>query len=289
MKSKLKTLSWKIIGILPSKIEYLILYYINKGKLPNFLSPRDYSEFIARDMFFNRNHKKAFLADKYKVREYVAERGLEHTLTELYGVWDDANKIDFDLLPDKFALKIIRSAGMNIICNDKDKLDKNKTIKQLNQWLDTKHPIPYESHYNKIKPLIIAEEFITDGSGVFPMDYKIHCAHGKPVFIQLVTERNERSPGRRIIYDTNWNNLHYVIEEDYHYENIEVPRPTHLGEMLKYAAVLSKGLDYARIDFYDTNERVIFGEVTLTPMGGWLSYFKQEALDLMGEKIRNKV
>jgi len=288
MKRKIKSITWKLIEYLPSKLEYLVLYLINKRKLPNLFNPRDYSEFIARDMLFNKNHKNAFLADKYKVREYVAQKGLQHILTELFGVWDDAKKIDFDLLPEKFALKLNHSCAMNIVCDEKKKLDTVEVIKQLNIWLVRKHPIAFESHYNKIKPLIIGEEFISDGSGVFPMDYKIHCAHGEPIFIQLAYDRNENSPGRRIIYDTNWNNLHYVIENDYHYEIHNVPRPIHLEEMLNYASILSKGLDYARVDFYDTNERVIFGEITLTPMGGWLSYFTQEALDLMGEKIRNK-
>lgn len=287
MKKKIKSIIWKIIRHLPGKLEYLVLYIIDKHKLPNIINPRDYSEFIARDMLLNRNHNKAFLADKYKVREFVAQKGLNHTLTELYGVWDDANKINFDLLPDKFALKLNHSCAMNIICTDKEKLNKSEAIKQLNTWLNSKHPISYESHYKKIKPLIIGEEFISDNSGVFPMDYKIHCAHGEPVFIQLAFERNENSPGRRIIFDTKWNNLHFVVDDDYHFANYEAPRPKHLEEMLKYASILSKDLDYARIDFYDTDDRVIFGEITLTPMGGWLNYFKQEALDFMGEKIRN--
>lgn len=287
MKKKIKSTIWKLINLLPSKFYYLVIYFKNKGKLPNLIYPKDYSEFIARDMFLNRNNKKAFLADKYKVREYVTQKGLKHTLTELYGVWDNANKIDFDLLPNKFAVKLNHSCGMNIICDNKEKLNKANTIKQLNTWRDSKHPIRYESHYNKIKPLIIAEEFISDGSGVFPMDYKIHCAHGEPVFIQVAYERNENSPGGRIIYDTNWENLHYIIEKDYHFKNHEVPRPPHLEKMLNYASILSKELDYARVDFYDTNERVIFGEITLTPMGGWLSYFTQDALNLMGEKICN--
>jgi len=282
----IKSIVWKLISLLPTKIEYLVLYVMFKNKLPNFFSPRDYSEFIARDIFFNRNNKKAYLADKYKVREYVKQKGLEQTLTKLYGVWDNANKINFDLLPNKFALKLNHSCGMNIICTDKDKLNFNDTINQLNLWLNSKHPITYESHYNRIYPLIICEEYISDEKGIFPMDYKVHCAHGEPIFIQLAFDRDEYTPGRRIIYDTNWKNLHYVINNDEHFANIEVPRPIHLEEMLNYASILSNGLDYARIDFYDTQDKVFFGEITLTPMGGWLSYFKQEALDLMGNRIR---
>ena len=229
------------------------------------------------------------MADKYKVREYVKTKGLEHILPVLYGVWNNAEKIDFEKLPDKFVLKCTHSCGMNIICNDKTKLDQNKTVETLNKWICTKHPVYYETHYNKIKPLIICEEYIFDGINVLPTDYKIHCAHGTPIYIQVCLERTASSPGKRIIYDKDWNDLHFVKEDDYHHSVQQgVPKPKHLKEMLEYASVLSSDLNYARIDFYDTNEKVYFGEITLTPMGGWLSYFTKEALDFMGAEIRNK-
>lgn len=278
---------WFIINHLPNKIRYFITYSIVKHKIPNLFQPRDYSEYICRDILLNRNNSIAFLADKYKVREYVQGKGLGSILTQIYGVWDNANKIDFGPLPDKFALKCNHGCGMNIVCHDKSKLDKSNTIETLNKWLKTPHSVFFESHYKKIKPLIICEEFITDNSGVFPIDFKFHCAHGKPIFIQVCFDRNESSVGKRIIFDVNWNDLHYIINDDDHFSNIKVSRPKHFEEMLQFASLLSSGLDYARIDLYDTNERVIFGEITLTPMGGWLSYFKQEALKVMGEKIRN--
>ena len=146
-----------------------------------------------------------------------------------------------------------------------------------------KFDVPIIKHFNAIYDHPGKYSYWVDG--FFPMDYKIHCANGKPVFIQCCFERTSGDAGRRVIYDTNWKNLHYILN-DSHYSNEEVERPKHLSEMLKAASVLSKGLKYARMDFYDTDKRVIFGEITLTPMGGWLSYFKQEALDLMGKAIR---
>lgn len=287
MKTNIKSIFWQLIKLLPNKLRYIISYSIERRRIPNLIKPRDYSEYICRDMLFNRNDEKAVLADKYSVREYVEKRGLSFILTEMYGVWDNANKIDFEKLPDKFALKCNHSCGMNIICEDKSQLNQSQTIEQLNEWLSTKHSIYFETHYNKIRPLIIGEEFITDGTGTLPMDYKIHCAHGKPIFIQVCYDRNENSAGKRIIFDEDWKNLHFVINKDDHFSNLEVPRPYHLNEMLQYASILSSGLSYARIDLYDTKERVIFGEITLTPMGGGLNYFTKEALKFMGDHIRN--
>lgn len=277
----------KILSTLPWQIRYFIDFKDIKGRYPRLLgSKMDYSDYIFRDNLFGTHNKHAYLADKYLVRDYVENRGLANTLTKLYGVWDNADDIDFDKLPTGFALKCNHSCATNIICSDKGTLDKEAARNKLNLWLKRIHPLRFEQHYRKISPKIICEELIPFNSdGSFPTDYKIHCANGEPVFIQCCFERTSSDAGRRVIYDTKWNNLHYVIN-DSHYSDEEFEKPKHLKEMLEYAAILSKGLKYARVDFYDTDDRVIFGEITLTPMGGWLIYFKQEALDFMGKKIR---
>lgn len=288
MKNIIKKVYRVVLNTLPWKIKYFIEYSKDKKKVPNLFSPRNYSEYIFRDNLLGRHNKHAFLADKYEVRKYVEERGLSGILTKLYGVWDNANKIDFDELPNQFAIKCNHSCAMNIIVFDKSKLDLSTTIKQLNEWLSQKHPVYFEVHYKYIKPLIICEELIKDNAdGVFPLDYKIHCANGIPIYIQCCFERTKTSAGKRVIYSPEWENLHYIIKDD-HYSSDDCDKPKHLKEMLEYAAILSKGLDYARVDFYDTDERVLFGEITLTPMGGWLSYFTSEALDVMGKAIKQK-
>lgn len=283
---KIKDFGWLVIKHLPFKIHYYFLLIVVKRRIPHIFCPVDYSDYIFRDNFYGRHNKHAYLADKYEVRKYVEQRGLGHSLTKLYGAWDDASKIDFDSLPNQFVIKCNHSCGMNIICTDKSKLDIDASRRQLNAWMNEEHSVFFEQHYMHIKPMIICEELIKcNADGSFPNDYKIHCANGKPVFIQCCFERTDSSVGFRKIYSTDWKDLHYVLE-DYHYSDEDVPAPKHLEEMLENASILSKGLDYARIDFYDTDERVIFGEVTLTPMGGWLSYFTQEALYKMGEEIR---
>lgn len=278
-----------VLKLLPWKVKYILDFKDIKKRYPKLIgSNMDYSDYIFRDNFLGNHNHHAFLADKCAVRNYVIDRGLSHTLTKLYGVWTNAADIDFDTLPLGFALKCNHSCGTNIICTDKNSLDVEETRKKLNFWLTQKHPLAFEQHYHKISPKIFAEELIPcQSDGSFPADYKIHCANGKPVFIQVCFERTKNSAGLRVIYSPTWVNLHYVIEDD-HYSDAEISKPSHLKEMLEYASILSKGLKYARIDFYDTPERVIFGEVTLTPMGGWLSYFKQEALDLMGKEIRKQ-
>lgn len=283
----IKRMAWKIIDIFPYKLRYLLYFRVYKKRWPNLKNPKDYSDFIFRDNYYGNHNSHAFLADKYLVRSHVESLGLGNILTKLYGVWDDASKIDFEKLPDQFAIKCNHSCGTNIICYDKSSLDLEETRKQLDLWMQAKHSIFYEPHYQYINPIIICEELIPDNNdGFFPMDYKIHCANGKPVFIQVCFERSTTDSGKRTILNPQWEDLHFTIESRGHYYSEQViPRPKHLKEMLDAASILSAGLDYARVDFYDTDDRIIFGEITLTPMGGWLSSMKQECLDYMGEEI----
>jgi len=282
----MKRIIWKIINRLPNKVRYFMTYTITRRKIPNLITPRDYSEYIFKDILLNKNHDRRVLADKYRVRDVLKQKGYEFLLPELYGSWLDANDIDFDKLPNQFALKCNHGCGYNIICSNKSELDKQSTIEQLNKWMSEKHPVYFESHYRQIEPLIFCEEYIEDKTtGEFPADYKFHCANGESVFIQLAYNRTKFDSGKRVILDNNWKNLNFV--EDDKKKGLSTPeKPKNLANMIEYASELSKGMDYVRVDLYDTGDKVYFGEYTLTPMGGWLSYFSNEALKYMGNKIK---
>lgn len=280
----MSSIKGKIRQILPWQVQY----FYDFSQLKHFprIFKKDYSDYIFWDNLLGRHIKHAYLADKYAVRDYVKDKGLEGLLTKLYGVWDSPDEIDFESLPEGFAMKCNHGCDMNIICPDKSKLNISETKEKLAKWLGQEYEFRYEQQYRYIKPRIICEELIPYNSdGTFPADYKIHCANGKPVFIQACFERSDEDEGRRVIYSPEWEDLHYVKRDEYFSEK-GLPKPKHLTEMLEYASVLSKGLKYARIDLYDSDDRVIFGEITLTPFGGWLTYFTQEALDTMGQAIR---
>jgi len=277
---------WSIYKKLPMFIKYPIDFRLVKGHWPRLLCPKDYSDYIARDNYFGRHNKHAFLADKLEVRKYVESKGLGNILVPLLGYWDDASKVDFDSLPNQFAIKCNHSCGMNIICYDKSKLDIEATRKQLDEWMHQKHSVYFERHYRYIKPMILAEALIpSDEDGHFPTDYKIHCAAGKPIFIQVCIDRTTESAGHRVVYSTKWEKLPYT-NHDYHYTDTDIPRPKSLDDMLNAASILSRELDYARVDLYEVGGGILFGEITMTPMGGWLEYFTQESLDMMGLEIR---
>ena len=163
-----------------------LIYRLHTHKKLNLKNPTLFNEKLMYLKLnkYNNDELVSNCADKIKVRDYVKECGLEKILNEIYGVYEDANFINFEALPDKFALKCNHGCGYNIICADKANFDKNEAIKKLNAWKNTR--FGYETaeiHYLKIKPLIYAEKYIESKDGILPNDYKIYCFNGKAKII----------------------------------------------------------------------------------------------------------
>ena len=204
-------------------------------------------------------------ADKYRVREYLEEKGCGRILNELYGAWDSAEEIDWDSLPDSFVLKCNHGCGYNILCPDKSKLDIEATKAQLTRWLREdfwkKHA---EIHYRDIPKKIICEAYL--GEGLANEDYKIYCFHGKPCYILYCTAREAGKP-RFYFFDLDWNLCPITKDGKRAEPGFTVEKPSRLKEMVEYAAILSAPFPYVRADFYHVEDRVVFGELTFTPAG----------------------
>lgn len=285
LKFKKKFLS--IVGKNSSngKMSFVISYLHNRHKLPNLRHPKDLSEIWIKRVLDGKITDLAYLADKYAVREYVTEKGLENILTPLIAVYESADDIDFDKLPNRFALKANFGAGMNIICTNKSKLNFEQCREKVRMWLKLETYSVYERHYNLIPKKIICEEFIDDGSGRFPTDYKFMCIHGK-VYCILGVSGREQGHGSYLPYTTGWAPI-----REYYRGNATasepLPRPANLEEMIKIAERLSEGIDLVRVDLYSSGSSIWFGEMTLTPAGCIFHRWTQKALDEMGAKYRN--
>ena len=203
----------------------------------------------------------AILADKYKVREFVAKTIGPQYLIPLIGVWKDPKEIDFNALPPQFVLKANQGSGMNIICRDKSKLDIEKTIKHLNQWLKTDPFYHYrEWQYKNIEHVILAEKLLE--YNIF--DYKFFCFDGEPKFVQIDLDRF--SGHKRIIYDMAWQRAPFNLI--YPAPDFDMPRPVQFDEMIELCRKLSKGCNFIRVDLYIYDNKIYFGELTLHPEGG---------------------
>lgn len=270
------------------------IYYKNVSrKRLNWKSPKDINEIINWLKFYSDTNSWTMMADKYAVRNFVKNKGWGHILTKLYGTWDDANNIDFDSLPKSFVLKTNHGSGTNIIVKDKSILDINKTRKVLNSWLKLKFgQETVEFHYLNIKPLIIAEEFLEEKNNNFSssvIDYKVWCFEGKAHHILTCYNRSKDSICLGI-FNTNW--TYYpegsIFNKKYPDGGGMIPRPKCLYEMINAAETISKGYPQARVDFYIINEKLYFGEVTMTSQGGYMDYYTEEFLTEMGSHVNSQ-
>lgn len=226
-------------------------------------------------------------ADKYCVRDYIRECGYEEHLPTLYGKWDYSNQIDFENLPNSFVLKTNNGCETIIIVKDKTKINYRKIRRTLNRWLHI--PFGYNGaqlHYTKIKPCVIAEEYLTDYNklGTSLIDYKIWCLNGQPLCIGVYFDRFSKTGVKVSLFDLDWNNISekYLTRNSNRYSGIDFPKPKSFVKMLEIAKVLSGDFPQVRVDFYDIGGKPYFSEMTFT--AGFGSY-TEEFYNYLGSKI----
>lgn len=262
---------------LTDEIYIKYLYRATMGKKLKLKNPQTFNEKLQWLKLYNRKPEYMIMADKYAVREYIANTIGEEYLIPLLGVWDDPDDINFDELPNQFVLKCNHNSGLGMcICKDKTKLDikqvKNKLKKGIKQnYYLTGREWPYKDVPRKI----IAEKYMVDESGEGLNDYKIFCFNGKPRMILVCTDRFSYGGLRENFYDTNWNILE--IQRPKH-PNTEthIKKPKSLETMLHFAKKLSYKIPFVRVDFYEINGKVYFGEITFFPASGFEKFEPNE-------------
>lgn len=261
-------------------------YFIKFKKKLNLRNPSTFNEKI-QWLKFNEfsNDIYTLCADKYKVREYVSSKGCGEILNELYGVYDNPQSIDYDALPEKFALKCNHGAGYNIICDDKSSLDIEKTNKQLHYWLKQDFSTLFiEPQYKKIERKILCEKYIENERGGFPDDYKFYCFNGKPYAVMVCKEREKGTP-KFYYFDMNWSPLPFEDTIELINNNDYPEMPDGFKKMREYATKLASDFKFVRADFYLLNSNVIFGELTFTPSAG-LDVSLQQANVVLGSQLK---
>ncbi len=227
-------------------------------------------------------------ADKYEVRKYVEAKGLKDILNPIIGVYDKPEEIDWSKLPQKFVLKSNYFCSYNIICTDKDMLDKDAAIKEMHKWFkSTGHLFASEMQYAGIKRRIICEQYIETEDGDAPADYKIYCCNGKPTYIMVCIGRTKSQKPKFYYFDVNGELQREMTIDglnaptDFHYD-----KPIGWDNMLHAAEILSAPFPFVRADFYVEKGQVIFGELTFTPAMG-LDTAKQVIADnIIGSLIQ---
>lgn len=250
--------------------------------------PKDFNEKVNWLKIYGDSSLWARLTDKYEVREYIKERGLEDILVKLYGVWDNADDIDFESLPEQFVLKTTNGCNTVMLVTDKKALNISETRKKLNSWLKFKMGrATVEPHYFKIKPRIIAEELLKNDNPQSSslVDYKFICTDGEPRMIMICADRVLGQRMSCSFYDMNWN---YLPEQSLgqHAGNVvRIDKPQCYDELLRVCRILAAGHPQVRVDLYVTGGKVFFGEMTFTFQGGYIDYITPEKLLELGQQI----
>lgn len=263
------------------------------GEELNWENPQTLNEKINWLKFNSDTSSWSRLADKYHVRNYLEEKGLGHLLVPLYGKWEKTKDIDFSTLPEKFVLKTNHGSGEVIIVKDKSKINEDKIRSKMKEYLSyTYGYYQGEPHYMKIKRCIIAEALLEEKENTFStslVDYKVWCFHGKPYCVWACYSRSAECTYVGS-YDLDWNYHpeHSIFTDHYRDGGPCVTKPKTFDEMMAAAAKLSEGYPEVRIDFYDVDGKLYFGEMTFTSAGGFMPFYTKEYQLEMGNQIKLK-
>ena len=218
-------------------------------------------------------------ADKYRVREYIEEKGLGDILVPLLGHWDRPEDIVWDNLPKKFVLKCNHGCAYNILCNDKSVFNKKDAIKKMKKWMNEDFgAFNIENHYSKIKPHITCEEFL----GECIIDYKFFCFNGEPKYIYISSDLVHDRQAQIGFFYLDGTKMP-LIRDDYAPMDIE-ELPVFFEDMKKAAEALCKDFSFVRVDFFCANGTYYFAELTFTPSGGMMP-FNPDKYDLEWGKL----
>ena len=273
---------------LPDSVYLRLLYRFQMGKRLHLRHPQTFNEKIQWLKLYNRRPEYTHMVDKYAVKNYVASViGAEYIIPTL-GVWDKPEDIEWDTLPTRFVLKTTHGGGSEgvIICKDRDRLDKQSVIDKLNVSL---HQDVYlsgrEWPYKNVQRRIIAEQYVDPVPGINDLpDYKFFCFDGEVKALFVGTERQKEGEDVKFdFFDADFN--HLPFKQGHENAAITPSKPKNFELMKQLAAKLSKGIPQVRVDLYDTDSQVLFGELTFYHFGGVVP-FKPEKWDMwFGEML----
>src|SRR5690606_14153980 len=224
------------------------------------------------------------LVDKYAVRSYVSEKIGDRYLNELIEVYDRPSQIDFKALPHQFVIKAVHGCHFNIIVKDKKSISRNKVNFLLNKWM---HKNQYyrgglEWAYKNVKPRIIVEKYLEEMGKPMINDYKFFCFSGEPRFVQIDMERGIHD--YRCYYDLDWKKLPFSTEKNRFYEG-QVEKPENFELMCQLAKKLAGDFPFVRVDLYNIEGKIIFGEMTFYPTDGRKEFRPEQYNEILGSYI----
>ena len=257
-------------GGLPDALYLWLMYFFQTGKRLHLKHPKTFNEKLQWLKLHDRKPEYSTMVDKYAVKDYVAKIIGEEYIVPTLGVWDSPEEIAWDELPSQFVLKTTHGGGGKgiIICRDKEKLDKAEAISSLRAVMKRDLYKNYrEWPYKNVKPRVIAEEYLSEEGKEFGIkDYKFFCFNGKPIYCDVISGRQSQLTSDH--FDMEWTHLPFTFKSLPTAEYVPA-KPQHFETMRQIAAKLSSGHPHLRVDFYEVNGKVWFGELTFYSASGF--------------------
>lgn len=266
-----------------------ILYYANMEEWPNLSQPQKLSEKLQWLKMNYRRPEMTIFSDKVMVKDYIAKTIGPQFLIPTLGVWERAEDVDFSSLPDKFVIKVNHNSGLGMyICKDKSLMDENKVRKGLAKGLNQDYYRCYrEWSYKNIPRRILAEKYIENADGTPIVDYKFYCYGGKPrYFMYSVGEANHHV--RNCKFDMECNNIDFLFKKKPALQDDEIKLPNNFDEMKKIIEKLCAGFPHIRVDLYNVDGKIYFGELTFYSGAGFIRIDNQEYSDELASFIELK-
>lgn len=256
----------KISRLMPDRLYLSLMYYKHFHAFPDFQNPQTFNEKLQWLKLYDRRPEYTIMVDKYAVKMYVANKIGEEYIIPTLGVWDSFDEIDFDKLPDQFVLKCTHDSHSVIICKDRSKFDIDTARTRINSGL--KRNFFYygrEWPYKNVPPRIIAEKYMEDAKVRELRDYKIYTFNGKAKFCMINTDRGTDT--RADYFDESYNWLDFTW--GYPHADVKPEKPANYEKMFELAEKLAKGTATLRVDFYEVNGQIYFGELTFFDASGF--------------------
>ena len=263
----LRAVVYRCASLFKDDRKYLeTLFPLRVGYHLNLDNPQTYCEKLQWLKLYDRRPEYTQMVDKVEAKKFVAEIIGQKYIIPTLSVYDRAEEINFDALPSQFVLKCTHDSGSIVICKDKTNLNRQETIRRLRKGL--KKNYFYQNRewpYKNVRPRIIAERYL-ENQGNDLKDYKFFCFHGIPRYCQVISNRKEKMSID--FFDENW--IHQPFHEPrcFPFSEIEPSRPTNYTLMQNLASRLSQGHAFLRVDLYEIDGNVYFGELTFFPTSG---------------------
>ncbi len=268
-----KSVLRRIMGLLPDEMFIRLNYLRRMKQWPDLKHPTTYNEKLQWLKLHDRQPLYTQLVDKYEVRRFVEERiGGEYLVPLAGGPWNSFDEIDFDALPERFVLKCTHDSGGLVICRDKRTLDREKAHHRISQSLQQNfYYHNREWPYKDVQPRIIAEAYMEDASTSELRDYKFFCFDGEPRMLFVASDRQTAGEETKFdFFDMDYN--HLDLRNGHPNAAVPPEKPAQFGLMRELAQKLSQGIPHVRVDLYEVNGRVYFGEMTFYHWSGMVPF-----------------